>query len=146
MLRPPRELIDLEKNRIRNQAPLERNWIVCIPYVPKSSEAIRRRLNQEGSRVALTSTNTLGKSLSHVNDSIPKYIAGQLVYKLTCQDCTPVYIGETSRPLSDRMKKHSRITKSHPKINEDRKKLDRSSAIALHVLKTEHQVDFDNSV
>ncbi len=42
------------------------------------------------------------------------------------------------------MKEHSRLTKRHPKNNEDRTKLERSSTIALHVLETEHHVDFDN--
>ncbi len=42
------------------------------------------------------------------------------------------------------MKEHSRLTKRHPKNNEERTKLERSSAIALHVLETERHVDFDN--
>ncbi len=42
------------------------------------------------------------------------------------------------------VKEHSRLTKRHPKNNEERTKLERSSAIALHVLETEHNVDFDN--
>ncbi len=85
-----------------------------------------------------------GKSLTHVKDSIPKYIAGQLVYKLSSQDCTTVYIGETSRSVADTMKEHSRRTKRHTKNNEKRTKLERSSVIALHVLETEHHVDFNN--
>ncbi len=76
--------------------------------------------------------------------SIPKDKASQPVYKLSCQDCTTVYIGVTSRSVADRMKEHSQLTKRHPKNNEERTKLERSSAIALHVLETEHHVDFDN--
>ncbi len=41
------------------------------------------------------------------------------------------------------MMEHSRHTKRHPKNNEERTKLERSSSIALHVLETEHHVDFD---
>ncbi len=110
----------------------------------KIAEAIRRTLNPEGIRVAFASTNTLGKLLTHVKDSIPKDKAGQLVIKLSCQDCKTVYIGETSRSVADRMKEHSRLTKRHPKNNEERTKLERSSAIALHILETEHHVDFNN--
>ncbi len=67
----PKKFIDREKTRITNQ---ERNWTstVCIPYVPKISEAIRRKHNSEDIRVAFASTSTLGKSLTHVKDSIPK--------------------------------------------------------------------------
>ncbi len=42
------------------------------------------------------------------------------------------------------MKEHSRLTKRHPKNNEERTKLERSSAITLHVLETERYVDFHN--
>ncbi len=56
----------------------------------------------------------------------------------------PLYIGETSRSVADRMNEQSRLTKRHPKNNQERTKLERSSAIALHVLETEHHVDFDN--
>ncbi len=42
------------------------------------------------------------------------------------------------------MKEHSRLTKRHPKNNEERTTLKRSSAVALHVLETEHDVDFEN--
>ncbi len=42
------------------------------------------------------------------------------------------------------MKEHSRLTRRHPKNNEDRTKLERNSAVALHVLEIEHRVDFDN--
>ncbi len=46
------------------------------------------------------------------------------------------------RPLeADRMKEHSR---RHLKKDEERTKLERSSAIALHVLETEHHVECNN--
>ncbi len=50
----PKKFIDCVKTRITNQAPLERNWTstVCIPYVPRISDAIRRTLSPEGFRVA----------------------------------------------------------------------------------------------
>ncbi len=133
-------LVEANATRIRNQAPST----VRIPYVPYISEAIRRTLNQEGIRVAFSSTNTSGKPLNHVKHSIPIYNVGQLVYKLSCQDCTAVQIGETSWSVAKKMKEHSRLTKRHPKTNEERKKLERSSALALHILETEHHVDFDN--
>ncbi len=82
------------RSRAKNKLSLERNWAstVSIPYAPSISETIRRALNQEGIRVACTSTGLLGKSLIHVKDSMPKHNAGHLVYKLSCQDS--IYIGE----------------------------------------------------
>ncbi len=109
-------------DRVKIRAYLERNWTstVSLNYAPKIYESIKRPLNYEGIRVTLTSTNTLGKSFTHVKDSLPKYNASQLVNKLLSQDCTKVYIGETTRSVAD------------------------SSAIAFRVLETQHHVDFDN--
>ncbi len=47
-------------------------------------------------RATFASTSTLGKSLTHAKDSIPKDKASQLVYKLSRPNCTTVYIGEIS--------------------------------------------------
>ncbi len=87
----------------------------------------------------------LGKSLIHVKDSLPKYNASQLVNKLSCQDCTTEYIGETSGSVADRMKEHSRLTRRHQNDIEEQTKLERSSAIALHAVGIQHHVGFDNS-
>ncbi len=55
-----------------------------------------------------------------------------------------VHIDETSRSVADKMKEHLRLTRRHPINSEEPKNLERSSAIALHVLGTEHHMDFDN--
>ncbi len=79
-------------------------------------------LNPEGIRVAFDSTSKLAKPLTQVKDSVPQNNAGQLVYNLSCQDCTTVYIGETSRSVANRMEEHLPLIKKHPKNNEERKK------------------------
>ncbi len=43
------------------------------------------------------------------------------------------------------MKKHWRLTKRHPENNNERTKLERSSAMALHVLEIEHHVEFEHT-
>jgi ferritin-like metal-binding protein YciE len=51
------------------------------------------------------------------------------MYKLTCQSCHKVYIGQTGRSLKARYKKHLRRIKN----NKD------NSAFAQHILNTGHQ-------
>ncbi len=46
--------------------------------------------------------------------------------------------------MPDRIVEHLRLTMRHPKNTEEQTKLERSSAIALHVLETEYHVDFDH--
>ncbi len=45
---------------------------------------------------------------------------------------------------SERYPSSVHLYKGHPKNNEERTLLDRSSAKGLHALETEHHVDFDN--
>ena len=122
-----------------------RNWDGClsIPYVQDKSEAIRRILNTVNIRVAFTANNSIGRALSKVKDDITPGLQGNLVYKIKCQDCDTVYIGETSRPLPDRMREHIRLSRKIPKNMDDRNKLERSSAIALHAIEMNHKVNFD---
>ncbi len=110
----PKKLIDRVNTRITNQAPLERNWtsiaFLTFQLFQKRSEerSIRKVSEWHSPKPALR------KSLTQVKDSIPKDKAGQQVYKLSCQNCTAVYKGETSRLAAARMKEHLRLTKRRP--------------------------------
>ena len=62
---------------------------------------------------------------------------------MKCQDCDTVCIEERSRPVPDRMREHIRLSRKIPKNMDDRNKLERSSAIALHAIEMNHKVNFD---
>ncbi len=46
--------------------------------------------------------------------------------------------------MPDRIVEYSQLTMRHPENTEEQTKLERSSAIARHVLETEYHVDFDH--
>lgn len=71
--------------------------------------------------------------LRPVKDKIPLSTPG--VYEIPCS-CGDVYIGETKRLISTRVKEHIRCTK-----NEDTDK----SAVALHSYNTKHSIEFDKT-
>ncbi len=54
--------------------------------------------------------------MSKSNDDIPMEDQGNLVYKLSCNDCEAVYVGETSRALADRIREHRGLTHKIPKL------------------------------
>ncbi len=126
-----------------------RQWdsSISIPYVPNKSEAIRRILNTANIRVAFSSDNSVGRALSKVKDEVPYGAKGNLIYKISCKDCASVYIGETSRALSDRAREHSSLSKKKiPRNMDEWRNLETSSAIALHAIEANHRVDFDAPV
>ncbi len=63
----------------------------------------------------MASQKPLGKALSKVKDDIPMEDQGNLIYKLSCNDCDAVYVGETSRALADRISEHRGLTHKIPK-------------------------------
>ena len=115
---------------------------VVIPYVPNTSEAIRRVLKGFNIRTAFQATNTLKRNLVHPKDPIDPNNRTDLVYKIPCEDCQIVYIGQTSRQLQVRKKEHQRCT--NIKINNQQRlrQLERDSAIALHSIAEGHNINF----
>ncbi len=58
-----------------------------------------------------------------------------MVFKLSCQDCTAILIGGTSRSVADKIIERSRHVRWHSK---------RSSIIVLQILETENHAHFEN--
>ena len=56
------------------------------------------------------------------------------VYQLPCKDCNSVYIGETGRKLSTRIKEHKKDIRNDKPF----------SAIANHANNELHEIDFEN--
>ena len=58
-----------------------------------------------------------------------------VIYKIPCLQCPISYVGKTTRHLQFRIKEHQRDVKQNKK----------ESAVAKHVCKTGHQMDFDKT-
>ncbi|XP_064482806.1 uncharacterized protein LOC135395639 [Ornithodoros turicata] len=70
---------------------------VTIPYIKCLSEPIRRVLSQINMKTTFKPMSTLRSLISHPKDRTPPDDERGVVYKISCQDCTAVYIGETGR-------------------------------------------------
>ncbi|XP_064472603.1 uncharacterized protein LOC135387236 [Ornithodoros turicata] len=113
----------------------ERPMYVTIPYLKGVSEPIRRVLSQVNIKTAFKPTTTLRNVLSHPKDRTPPEEERGVVYKVSCQDCPAVYIGETGRKTRTRMKEHKKdIEKSATNPTE----------LCEHARKTGHVLDLDN--
>lgn len=76
-----------------------------IPYIQGLSKNISRLLRNYNIKTAFKSSWTLGRMLTKVKDPVPPEDRTGVVYKIGCI-CGNVYIGETSRPVSMRIKEH----------------------------------------
>jgi 2-hydroxy-3-keto-5-methylthiopentenyl-1-phosphate phosphatase len=60
-----------------------------------------------------------------------------VVYKLSCKNCSYVYIGQTSKKLSTRLNQHdSAIRNNHPN----------QSNVAKHAINFNHHIDFESPI
>ena len=105
-----------------------------IPYVPGTSEKIRRVLREAGIHVGLKPISTLRKQLVKKRP-IPAKKFG-VVYQLCCasEGCQWRYVGETGRTMENRRQEHIRAVRN---LDVTR------SEVAQHVHEESHQVDMD---
>ena len=73
-----------------------------LPYIKGVSEPLRRHLQQQGIRTVFKSDTTL-----RPKDPADPNKQDCVVYKIPCT-CGKVYIGETGRPMQERMKENDR--------------------------------------
>ena len=106
---PPSFLQKVTKTR--NPTPeretAEFKYTAVLPYIKGVSEPLRRHLQQQGIRTVFKSDTTLRSRLVLPKDPADPNKQGGVVYKIPCTR-GKVYIGETGRPMQERMKEHDR--------------------------------------
>nr|VZI47248.1 unnamed protein product [Spirometra erinaceieuropaei] len=77
-----------------------------LPYMPRISEAIARQLNQFGISIAQKPASSLRTTLHRVKDPIPKEQQTNVIYRISCSNCSSVYVWHTGRRLGTRINEH----------------------------------------
>ena len=104
-----------------------------IPYVPGLSERVARIFKKAGKSVFMRPGLSLAASLVRKKPQLRKDPRG-LIYLIPCKDCHRRYIGETGRPLPERISEHKRAVRVfHP-----------NSEVAHHVHEENHAMDWDS--
>ena len=78
-----------------------------LPCVKGLSEQLRRCLQQQGVHAVFKSETMLRSQLVRPKDASDPAKQDGVVYRIPC-GCGKVYIGETGRPMQDRIKEHDR--------------------------------------
>ena len=98
--------------RTANDNNSDRKRFFKIPYVGKFSGIAQRRINKlvkrycTGITVNLAFSSLKLKNMFSTKDFTPNGLRSNIVYKFVCTECHSVYISETSRHLSVRMREH----------------------------------------
>ncbi|GAA55788.1 hypothetical protein CLF_108995 [Clonorchis sinensis] len=143
----PVGLIKRQLRRVLVPTPRpNKEWIgtAVIPYKTGTSEVIRRVLNTANLRVAFQKRKTLRSVLVQLKDRLPVDRTRNCVYRIKCNDCTKVYIGQTARELHTRIGEHKRSINRPPKNIDEYQAIVNDSAMSGHVLDTGHRIDLEN--
>ncbi|GAA50825.1 hypothetical protein CLF_105107, partial [Clonorchis sinensis] len=109
-----------------------------------TSEILRRILNTVNIRVGFQRGNTLRSALVKLKDRLPANRTRDCVYKIECNDCIKIYIGQTARELHTRIGEHKREINRPPRNAYEYRALLKDSAIAEHALDTGYRIDLEN--
>jgi hypothetical protein len=102
-----------------------------LPYAKGTTDKVGRILRRHNIRTIFAPPRKIGQTLRPVKDRIRNENPG--VYKVPCEDCEALYIGETKRQVRTRLREHETACRlSQPD----------KSALAEHHLVTGHRIDF----
>ncbi|XP_055522576.1 uncharacterized protein LOC129716761 [Wyeomyia smithii] len=108
---------------------------ISMPFYAKVTNRIKNALKRHGYHVTHKSENRLRDLLCNAKDKIPSNEKSG-IYKIECQDCAAVYIGQTRRKFKVRLKEHKKAV-ANKRANE--------SSVASHAISLQHNVDWDNA-
>ena len=106
-LLPRRSAVAVGKTNNSAEPANEFKATAVLPYVKGLSELLRRCLQQQGVNAVFKSETTLRSQLVRQKDVVKPAKQDGVVYRIPCE-CGRVYIGETGRPMQDRIKEHDR--------------------------------------
>ena len=118
-----------KKKKVPTEEPAQYKSTVVLPFVSSISRQLRRHLEKHNIRAVFKSDTTIRNQLVHPKDpALPDRRDG-VVYRVPCGTCDKVYIGETGRPVGERMLEHRRDV---------RLRRTDSSAVAEHAWDSDH--------
>ena len=137
--------------RFPDKAQEKSRGVVTVPYVLSFTEKIQRIFAKHRVATVVQPQTTLRQVLVHPKDKVDKKKKAGVVYKIPCNQCEKVYIGETGRQLGTRVTEHRKeaekisdrnFTRStrRASTNEHHK-----SAITDHVCQNNHIMNWEAS-
>lgn len=107
-----------------------------IPYIKEVTPKISKILKNEKSiKLAHKSIKTVNQLFSKIKDKVEDDMKSNVVYKIQCNDCEGVYIGQTSRNLKHRITSH----RSDIRLGKD------SCSLATHCLENQHSPNYNDT-
>lgn len=126
----------LNSNNHEVEEPADNCFYTSLPYIKDLTPKLLTIFKSVdlNLKIANRSVLTLNSLHSKLKDKTPLTLRSNVVYSIPCKDCNKSYIGQTSRPLKDRISMHKSDCRLHPE----------RCALAEHAIDADHQMDFDS--
>ena len=114
-----------------------------FPFHPTITKKIKKSLASHDIKVTSSSGTTLRDLLTKTKTIPPPHLSPNVIYEISCNDCTATYNGQTNRPLIKRIKEHephSRLRLHNPDDFSHN-----HSAPAHHSQTTGHKIAWDRT-
>ena len=115
---------------------------MVIPYVDGVSQQIRRVCSKFNVKTYFKPHKTLKQLLVRPKDTINAVEKPGPIYKMQCDGCPKVYIGESKRNVKVRQQEHQKSVK---KLNSGNIDPQTSEATAEHSYDTGHTIKWENT-
>ena len=128
------QVINNVDNSNRTNNPINTPKYISAPYIPQTSERVNRILKDHDIKLSNKASNTLFNKLSNVKQKRTKLEKTGAIYKINCNDCNNVYIGESGKQLRERVKQHEAAVRNN----------NISYQVVQHCNDNNHTMDFNN--
>ena len=91
-----------------NEREKDYKRVVSIPYYGNLSCKIKRQLKEYNITTVFRNTSKLDKYIKLGKDPLEKFENSNVVYKISCLDCSKPYVGQTGRMLFVRCDEHEK--------------------------------------
>jgi len=105
-----------------------------FPYIKNLDNKLKNIANSAGLNIGFRPGQQIKNILNNHKHKIHKLNTAGCVYKISCKDCSGVYVGETARSLRVRASEHRRALKNN----------DQNYAVVGHMNHSGHVIDTDN--
>ena len=114
-----------------------------FPSHPIITKKVKKSLASYDVKVTSSSGTTLRDLLTKTKTTPPPHLTPNVIYEISCNDCTATYNGQTNRPLIKRIKEHESHSRLHLHNPDDFSR--NQSAPAHHSRTTGHNIAWDRT-
>lgn len=92
----------------KNKKEEEEEYLGALTYIGWNTQKIKKCFDKYGVKMAIKRSRTVFDLINNKNTEDIPITQKSGVYKIECEDCNMVYIGESGRAVECRMKEHSK--------------------------------------